>query len=363
MFSFTVFKLRECIQAVPVFLSEIAPPRMRGGLNALFGVYIASGILTGSIVNYFAAKIHPWGWRLSLGIAGIPALMLTFCSLIIVETPSSLIERGYQEQAKEVLRKLRGSPDVSIEFNELLEASKSTQGSTSWAGYKELFCGRRHRGEVVVVCMLAFSQQVVGNDAIVFYGTFLFKLAGFGDQASLYSAIIIGAANVVGNCLAILLVDKVGRRRLLLFGCVCMASALVVLGSIFGAKLRGDVKKLPKAESVTEVIMVCVFVIAFGMSLGPLAWLIPSEILSQNVRSAGQSVTVCVNMLFKFIIAQTFLSMLCAFKFGVFFFFTGFVLLVAIFIILFLPETKHVPLHKMETLWQNHWFWKNIVVP
>lgn len=348
-------------QAVPVYLSEIAPPNLRGGLNILFVMNAAIGVLSGNIVNYFAAKVHPWGWRLSLGIAGIPALLLTFCSLIIVETPSSLIERGEHDQARDVLHKIRGSTEVSEEFNELLEASRRFKGRASCQEYKELFCERRHRGMLVIACLLPFFQQVSGNDAILFYGIFLFKLAGFGDQASLYSAIITGAASFLACCASTKFVDKVGRRRLLLFGCFFMASPLVVIGSIFGAKLKGDVKKLPRAESVSEVVMVCVFVVGFWVSLGPLAWLIPSEILSQNVRSAGQSITVCVNMLFKFIIAQTFLSMLCAFKFGVFFFFAGWVLVTAIFTILFLPETNRVPLHRMENVWQNHWFWKHIV--
>eukprot|EP00250_Pteridium_aquilinum_P021888 c25257_g1_i2 orf=997-2514(+) len=349
--------------AVPIYLSEIAPPSMRGALNMLFGVYIAVGILSGNIVNYLAAKVHPWGWRISLGIAGIPALLITFCGLILVETPSSLIERGKHEQAKEVLCKIRGTSDVSGEFEELLEASRSFRGSSSWEGYRELFLKREHRGEMVIACLLPFFQQASGNDAVLFYGAFLFKLAGFGDQASLYSAIITGACTVLSTSTAIFFIDKVGRRGLLLFGCALMASSLVVVGSIFGAKLTGDAQKLPSSESVTEVVMVCLFVIGFAASLGPIAWLIPSEILSQNVRSVGQSITVFVNMLFKFIIAQTFLSMMCAFKFGVFFFFAGWVLVIAIFTIFFLPETKRASINKMETIWQNHWFWKQIVPP
>ncbi|MCO5549041.1 hypothetical protein L7F22_002507 [Adiantum nelumboides] len=126
-------------QAVPVYLSEIAPPRIRGSLNMLFGMNIAIGILSANIVNYFAAKVHPWGWRLSLGMAGIPSLLLTLSSLIIVETPSSLIERGKHEQARNVLRRIRGTTDVSTKLDELLDHSKQLQGSSSWEGFKEFF--------------------------------------------------------------------------------------------------------------------------------------------------------------------------------------------------------------------------------
>ncbi|KAI5081071.1 hypothetical protein GOP47_0004254 [Adiantum capillus-veneris] len=354
-------------QAVPVYLSEIAPPRIRGGLNILFGVYVTIGVVSGSIVNYFAAKVHPRGWRLSLGIAGIPALLLTLFTLVIVETPFSLIERGKHEQARDVLCRIRGTTEVSAEFDELIEICRrpAVQGSRghSWESFREFFCERRHRGAMVVACMLPFFQQVAGNDAILFYGIFLFKLAGFGDQTSLYSAIIIGGCALLSCLLTMLFIDRLGRRPLLLIGCALMASVLVVLGSIFAATLRGDVRKFPLAESVTEVVLVCIFVIGFGVSIGPLAWLIPSEILPQDVRLAGQSIAVFVNMLFKFIIAQTFLSMLCAFKFGIFFFFAGWSFVIATFTILFLPETKQVPLHKMETVWQDHWFWKQIVGP
>ncbi|MCO5551720.1 hypothetical protein L7F22_005224 [Adiantum nelumboides] len=212
--------------------------------------------------------------------------------------------------------------------------------------------------------VLPFFHQVAGNDAILFYGAFLFKLAGFGDQAAaLYSAIIIGAVCLLTVSASLFYVDKVGRRYLLLVGCVLMVSTQVVIGSLFAITLKGDVKKLPQAEGITEVVMVCVFVMSFACSIGPLAWLIPSEALSQNVRSARLGVMVFVNMLFKFIIAQTFLSMLCSFKFGVFFFFAGWCLVIAAFVVLFLPETRNVSLTKMETVWKNHWFWKYVVYP
>ncbi|KAI5070483.1 hypothetical protein GOP47_0014826 [Adiantum capillus-veneris] len=350
------------LQAIPMYLVEIAPPNMRGMLNMLCTVYVVIGAMSGNIVNYVADKLHPSGWRLSLGVAGLPALLLTLCSLIVVETPTSLVQRGKLEEAKEVLQKIRGSRDIFGELDELVAQAERSRGTaSSWEAYKQLFCERRHRGELVVACLLPFFQQVAGNDAILFYGPFLFKLAGFGDQASLYSAIIIGTVCLLTVSASLFFIDKVGRRHLLLVACIFMVSTQVVIGSLFAALLKGDARKLPRAAGITEVIMVCVFVMSFAGSIGPLAWLIPTEVLSQNVRSAGVSVVVFVNMLFKFLIAQTFLSMLCSFKFGVFFFFAGWGLVIATFVILFLPETSNVPLSEMENVWLSHWFWKNIV--
>lgn len=111
-------------QAVPLFLSEIAPTRIRGGLNILFQLNITIGILFANLVNYGTSKITPWGWRLSLGLAGIPAVLLTVGSIFLVETPNSLIERGHLEDGKHVLKKIRGTNNVDAEFNELVEASR-----------------------------------------------------------------------------------------------------------------------------------------------------------------------------------------------------------------------------------------------
>jgi hypothetical protein len=107
------------------------------------------------------------------------------------------------------------------------------------------------------------------------------------------------------------------------------------------------------------VVMVCTFVSSFAWSWGPLGWLIPSETFPLETRSAGQSVTVCVNLLFTFVIAQAFLSMLCHLKYAIFIFFSAWVLVMSLFVLFFLPETKNVPIEEMtERVWKQHWFWK-----
>lgn len=129
---------------------------------------------------------------------------------------------------------------------------------------------------------------------------------------------------------------------------------------ILGVKL-GTNGELSKGYSVVVVIVICLFVLAFGWSWGPLGWTIPSEIFPLETRSAGQSITVAVNLLFTFIIAQSFLSLLCHLKFGIFLFFSGWIIIMTIFVCLFLPETKGVPIEEMILLWRKHWFWKRIM--
>lgn len=134
----------------------------------------------------------------------------------------------------------------------------------------------------------------------------------------------------------------------------------ITVAIILGLKLGND-KELTKGFSIIVVTTICLFVAAFGWSWGPLGWTVPSEIFPLETRSAGQSITVAVNLLFTFIIAQSFLSLLCAFKFGIFLFFSGWIMIMTIFVYVFLPETKGVPLEEMLFLWRKHWFWKKIV--
>ncbi|XP_077254185.1 sugar transport protein MST4-like [Tasmannia lanceolata] len=346
-------------QAVPVFLSEIAPTRIRGALNILFQLNVTIGILFANLVNYGTAKIHPWGWRLSLGLAGIPALLLTVGSILVVDTPNSLIERGRFDEGKAVLMKIRGTKNVDPEFNELVEASRIAQEVKH--PFRNLL-KRRNRPQLVIAVCLQIFQQFTGINAIMFYAPVLFNTLGFKNDASLYSAVITGAVNVLSTLVSIYSVDKVGRRVLLLEAGVQMSISQVVIAIILGIKLKDNGNGLSHGLAIVVVIMVCTFVSSFAWSWGPLGWLIPSETFPLETRSAGQSVTVCVNLLFTFVIAQAFLSMLCHFKFGIFIFFSSWVLVMSLFVLFLLPETKNIPIEEMtERVWKQHWYWKRFM--
>ncbi|KAL0658604.1 hypothetical protein Bca4012_079189 [Brassica carinata] len=348
-------------QAVPLFLSEIAPTRIRGGLNILFQLNVTIGILFANLVNYGTAKIKgESGWRLSLGLAGIPALLLTVGALLVTETPNSLVERGRLNEGKAVLRQIRGTVNVEPEFADLLEASSLAKEVKH--PFRNLL-QRRNRPHILIAVALQIFQQCTGINAIMFYAPVLFSTLGFGSDASLYSAVLTGAVNVPSTLVSIYLVDKVGRRVLLLEAGLQMFFSQLVIAIVLGIKVTDHSNNLSKGFAVLVVVMICTYVAAFAWSWGPLGWLIPSEVFPLETRSAGQSVTVCVNLLFTFIIAQAFLLMLCHFKFGIFIFFSSWVLVMTLFVMFLLPETKNIPIEEMrERVWKKHWFWTRFMV-
>lgn len=196
----------------------------------------------------------------------------------------------------------------------------------------------------------------------MFYAPVLFSTLGFKNDASLYSAVITGAVNVLSTVVSIYSVDKLGRRFLLLQAGVQMFLAHVVIAVILGLKVTDTSVNLGTGFAVLVVIMICTFVSAFAWSWGPLGWLIPSETFPLETRSAGQSITVCINLVFTFVMAQAFLSMLCHFKFGIFLFFAGWVLIMSFFVWFLVPETKNIPIEEMtERVWKQHWLWKRFM--
>ncbi|XP_060189799.1 sugar carrier protein C-like [Lycium barbarum] len=342
-------------QSVPLYLSEMAPYKYRGALNIGFQFSITIGILVANVLNYFFAKI-PWGWRLSLGGAMVPALIISVGSLLLPETPNSMIERGNNEEAKTKLRRIRGVDDVDEEFNDLVMASEASRKiEHPWRNLLQ----RKYRPHLTMAIAIPFFQQLTGINVIMFYAPVLFKTIGFAGDASLMSAVITGVVNVVATVVSIYYVDKLGRRFLFLEGglqmLLCQIAVAICIGLKFGADGNGG--DLPKWYAIVVVMFICAYVAAFAWSWGPLAWLVPSEIFPLEIRSAAQSINVSVNMIFTFIVAQVFLTLLCHLKFGLFLFFAFFVCVMTVFIYFFLPETKNVPIEEMVIVWKEHWFW------
>ncbi|KAK9715379.1 hypothetical protein RND81_06G161200 [Saponaria officinalis] len=344
-------------QAVPLYLSEMPPTHIRGGVNMLFQLATTLGIFTANMINYGTSKLEPWGWRLSLGLAALPASLMIIGGLAVTETPNSLIERGYTEEGRRVLEKTRGTKDVSAEFQDMVDASEFAKSIKH--PFRNIL-ERRNRPQLIMAIFMPTFQILTGINSILFYAPVLFQSMGFAANASLYSSALTGAVLASSTLISIATVDRLGRRVLLISGGIQMVVCQVIVAIILGAKLGPD-GELSKGYSVIVVTVICLFVLAFGWSWGPLGWTVPSEIFPLETRSAGQSITVAVNLFFTFAIAQSFLSLLCGLKFGIFLFFAGWVTIMTIFVYLFLPETKGVPIEEMILMWRKHWFWKRIV--
>ncbi|KAF4365202.1 hypothetical protein G4B88_000361 [Cannabis sativa] len=340
-------------QGVPLYLSEMAPAHLRGGLNMMFQLATTLGIFTANMVNYGTQNLHDWGWRLSLGLAAVPAFMMTVGGIFLPETPNSLVERKSKDKGREVLERIRGTSNVDAEFQDIVDASEIANSIKN--PFRNIF-EKRNRPQLVMAIFLPMFQILTGINSILFYAPVLFQTMGFGGEASLYASAITGAVLASSTLISMATVDRLGRRVLLISGGIMMVIVAIILRMKFG-----DNQELSKGYSILVVIVICLFVLAFGWSWGPLGWTIPSEIFPLETRSAGQSITVAVNLLFTFIIAQSFLSLLCALKFGIFLFFAAWITLMTIFVVVFLPETKGVPIEEMTFLWRKHWFWKKRV--
>ncbi|KAI5556930.1 hypothetical protein Peur_068307 [Populus x canadensis] len=347
-------------QAVPLYLSEMAPAKVRGAVNQLFQLTTCLGILVANFINYGTEKIHPWGWRLSLGLATVPATIMFVGGIFLPETPNSLVEQGKLEEARRVLEKVRGTTRVDAEFADLVDASNEARAIKH--PFRNLLARKNRPQFIIGALAIPAFQQLTGMNSILFYAPVLFQSLGFSNDASLFSSVITNAALVVGALISMALVDKFGRRAFFLEAGTEMFFVMIAVTITLALKF-GEGKPIPKGIGIFLVIAICLFVLAYGRSWGPLGWLVPSELFPLEMRSAGQSVVVCVNMIFTALIAQCFLISLCHLKYGIFLLFGGLIFIMSAFIFFFLPETKQVPIEEVYLLWQNHWFWKRIVGP
>lgn len=208
-------------QAVPVYLSEMAPARLRGALNIGFQMFTTIGILAANLINYGTNKIQGgWGWRVSLALAAVPAGIMTVGAMGLPDTPNSLIERGNMEKGRAMLERIRGTKDVQAEFDDIVEANEMSKSVKH--PFRNIL-ERKYRPQLVMAVAIPFFQQFTGINAIMFYAPVLFKTLGFGNNASLMSAVITGVVNVVATSASIFTVDKYGRRFLFIEGGIQMA--------------------------------------------------------------------------------------------------------------------------------------------
>ncbi|KAJ8531462.1 hypothetical protein K7X08_026896 [Anisodus acutangulus] len=344
-------------ETVPLFLTEVAPIQHRGAVNILFQLFVTIGIFIANLVNFGTVNYHPNGWRMSLGFAAFPAGVLLIGCFVITDTPLSLVARGYEDQGKAALKKIRGVSDIEAEYQEIVMSVE--QAKQVKHPYRNLTKPASIPPLVISILIQVF-QQFTGINAIMFYAPVLFQTMGFKSNGSLLSSLITGLTNVAATCVAICVVDKVGRKKLLLQACCQMLISQVAIGVILAKSLTAT-GTLDRKLAAVVVLLVCTFVMAFAWSWGPLGWLIPSETFPLETRTAGFAFAVSTNMLFTAAIAQAFLTILCTMQAYTFFFFSAWIAFMGICAIFFLPETKGIPIDAMvERAWMQHPVWKKL---
>jgi sugar porter (SP) family MFS transporter len=316
----------------PLYISEVAPPKVRGGLVSFNQLAIVSGILLAYIVN-FAFKDFSNEWRWMLGVAAIPGAALAVGMLTVPHTPRWLMLSGQQDRARKVLERLREgdeNADIDTEVKEIEEANEKERGATVKSLLRPAL-----RPIFAVGIVLAIAQQFVGVNTVIYYAPTILSDTGMNNGAALAATILVGVTNLVFTIVAVLLLDRVGRRALLITGTVGLLLGLLILGVYFtSSTLQNDYGWL-------ALVGLVVFIASFAIGLGPVFWLMISEIFPVGVRSKAMSVCTIANWGANFLVAQTFLTLSGAIsRQGVFFLYAGLAVLSIIFFSLRVPETK-----------------------
>jgi SP family arabinose:H+ symporter-like MFS transporter len=328
----------------PVYIAELAPAAKRGRLGSLFQLGIVVGIFLTLFINarIQGAGDEAWnaaaGWRWMLGAEVAPALLLLALLFFVPESPRWLIQAGREVEARGILTGVGGAEHARAEVTAVREVLGQEEGR-----FGELFHARFRRPLIIAVLLMLVSQ-FSGINAIMYYSTKIFTTAGVGVKDAFGSSVIIGVVNVVFTLVAIALVDRAGRRALLLVGLAVQVLALGAVGWMFHAGAGG----LPL------LVGILLFIAAFGMALGPIPWILCSEIFPTKIRGRAMSVATFTIWTACYIVAQTF-PMLNdnpaigpAKTFGVYAFCS---LLGFVFVLMLVPETKGRSLEEIEASW------------
>jgi sugar porter (SP) family MFS transporter len=277
--------------------------------------------------------------------------------MFLPDTPNSLLERGMPDEAKRVLKRIRGVDDVDAEYEDIQEAADAAlRSGNQW----RTILKPAYRPQLILCIIIPALQQLTGINSVIFYAPQLFSSLGSGAEAALFNTVIIGTVNVGATLVALWLVDRLGRKALFYEGGLQMIAAEVTIGILLATQFGSGT--LPPNTAIAIIVLICVFIAGFAWSWGPLCWLVCTEIQPLETRSAGYAISVTANFALTFLIGQAFLSMLCTFQWGIFIFFAGWVLIMTLVVAFLVPETKGVPMEEIqEQLFMKHWFWGRFI--
>jgi MFS transporter, SP family, galactose:H+ symporter len=288
-----------CSVVAPLYISEVAPADVRGAMVSLYQFAITIGILAAYIVDLSLANAGAWRWMLGLGV--LPALVLIVGMMALPESPRFLFKVGLADPARVVLRRIAGHDDIAEEEGAIAESLGVHE-----SGF-EAFRAPAVRSALILGFSLAVLQQVTGINTVIYYGPHIFQLAGIASNvASILAETLVGTVNVLLTLVAIFFVDRVGRKPLLYAGISGMFVALSVLAFAFAQPhLQGSLAGIALGSMM-------LYVGSFAYSLGPIVWLLISEIFPLEARGLGMSICTLGNWLANLAVSLFFLTMVQA---------------------------------------------------
>lgn len=319
---------------VPVYLSELAPTDARGSLSSLNQLMITIGILASYLVNYAFAPIE--GWRWMLGLAVVPSLILMIGVIFMPESPRWLLEKRGEKAARDVMRLTYPASEIDHEIENMKKINQIADNT--WTVLKSPWL----LSTIIIGSIFALLQQLIGINAIIYYAPKIFATAGLGESTAILSTVGIGVVNVLVTIFAISIIDKIDRKKLLVIGNIGMVASLLIMSALIW---------LIGVNSAAWIIMLCLttFIIFFGVSWGPVLWVMLPELFPMRARGAATGIAALVLSIGSLLVAQFFPVLTDVLEVQqVFLIFAVIGIIAMIFVMIFLPETRGRSLEQIE---------------
>jgi SP family arabinose:H+ symporter-like MFS transporter len=323
----------------PLYIAEISPARIRGRLVTLNQMAIVTGILLADVVSWLLEGIGDANWRWMFASAAFPAIVLLIGLLFVPESPRWLAKAGQHGQALAILTTIGGRRHAESEMAEIESVLAEETGSL-W----ELF-GRRFRLALVIGIVLAVLGQITGINTIIYYAPKIFLTAGFEKaSAAMWASVLVGITNFTSTIVALCLIDKVGRKPLLLFGPAGMGAALALAGIFLTSE---------HVPAAAKVAIILAYIVSFAIGVGGTVWVVISEIFPTKIRGRAVSLAVVSVWTACFAVAQTFPYLIETFGQRSFWIYAVMCAVMFLFVLFVLPETKGESLEQIERMWKR----------
>ncbi|RHR37816.1 sugar porter family MFS transporter [Parabacteroides sp. AF18-52] len=349
--------------AVPLYIAEISPAKVRGMLVSMFQLMVTIGVLVSYLSDlYFADEGDMSCWRPMFYVGVIPACILLVGMIFMPETPRWLMSKGRHSESIRILKRIEGEKQAKDSFQQMQEEIKRSE--TEKSGWKELL--QPWLRTPLIICIgIMFFQQFVGINTVIYYSPKIFLMAGFdGTVAAIWASVGVGVVNVIFTVVSVYFVDRLGRRKLYFIGLSGIVVSLLILGLCFVF-----VNQLGDSVKWVAILLIFCYVAFFAISIGPLGWLIISEIFPLKLRGLGASLGSLSVWLFNSIVSFTFFKIVKALTIpgkeiimdgenlgnpaGAFWFYGGVAFLALIWGYFYVPETKGVSLEQIENFWRK----------